>query len=72
MSIISIAQQIEELRLELAHCDLTRSERREAIAELEWLKERQRIEEEQSAFAWIEQEIERHPPTSEVLDRLPF
>ncbi len=73
MSIISIAQQIEELKLELAHCDLTRSERREAVAELEWLTEQQRIEGEATYFAAIEREAEQMPPSARFsVDQLPF
>ena len=60
MSIITIDQQIAELKAELAHTHLTKRERREAFAELEWLKEQQRIEEEVSYFATIEREAE-HP-----------
>lgn len=60
-SIITIAQQIEELRLELAHCNLTKRERRDAINELDWLKEQQRIKDEVSYFAAIEREAEAMP-----------
>lgn len=72
-SILTIDQQIAELRLELAHCNLTKRERREALAELEWLKEQQRIEEEAGAFAAIEREVERMPPSARFsVDQLPF
>lgn len=73
MSIITIEQQIAELRAELAHCDLTRRERRDAIIELDWLKEQQRIEDEASYFQTIEREAEALPHTSRFnVDQLPF
>jgi hypothetical protein len=73
MSIISIEQQISELRLELAHCRLTRRERRAAIAELDWLKEQLRIDDEASYFAAIEREAEALPQASRFsIDQLPF
>lgn len=66
-------QQIAELRAELAHCDLTKRERREAVAELEWLKEQLRIDEEMSNFAAIEREAEAIPQAARFnLDQLPF
>lgn len=73
MSIITIEQQIAELRAELAHCNLTRRERREAIAELDWLKEQSRIDEEASYFETIEREAEALLHTSRFsFDQLPF
>ncbi len=73
MSIITIEQQIAELRAELAHCDLTKRERREAVAELEWLKEQLRIYEELSNFAAIEREAEVMPQAARFsFDQLPF
>ncbi len=73
MSIITIEQQIAELRAELAHCDLTKRERREAVAELEWLKEQLRIDEEMSNFAAIEREAEAMPQAAHFsFDQLPF
>jgi hypothetical protein len=73
MSIITIEQQIAELRAELAHCNLTRRERREAVIELDWLKEQQRIDEEASYFNAIEREAEALPHTSRFsVDQLPF
>jgi transcription elongation GreA/GreB family factor len=73
MSIITIEQQIAELRAELAHCDLTKRERREAVAELEWLKEQMRIEEEATYFAAIERETEAMPIAGRFsVDQLPF
>lgn len=73
MSIITIEQQVAELRAELAHCNLTRRERRDAIIELEWLKEQQRIEDEASYFDGIEREAEALPLTSRFsIDQLPF
>lgn len=72
-SILTIEQQIEELRLELAHCDLTKRERAEALNELAWLKEQLRIDEEASYFASIEREAEHLPRTARFsLDQLPF
>jgi hypothetical protein len=73
MSIITIEQQIAELRAELAHCNLTRRERRDAVTELEWLKEQLRIEDEASYFQTIEREAEAlpHPPRFN-LDQLSF
>jgi hypothetical protein len=72
-SIITIAQQIEELRLELAHCNLTKRERRDAINELDWLKEQQRINEEATYFASIEREAEHMPQHRELrFDALRF
>ena len=72
-SIITIAQQIEELRLELAHCNLTKKERRDAIIELDWLKEQQRIDDEASYFASIEREAEAMPQHREFrFDELRF
>jgi hypothetical protein len=73
MSIITIEQQIAELRAELAHCNLTRRERRDAIIELEWLKEQSRIDEEASYFETIEREAEALPYTPRFsIDQLPF
>ncbi len=73
MSIITIEQQIAELRLEIAHCHLTKRERHAAIIELDWLKEQQRIEDEASYFADIERDIEQLPPSARFsLDQLPF
>ena len=73
MSIITIEQQIAELRAELAHCNLTRRERRDAIIELDWLKEQQRITEEGSYFDAIERDTEQLPPHARFsLDQLPF
>ena len=73
MSIITIEQQIAELRAELAHCNLTKRERRDAIIELEWLKEQQRIDEEISYFDAIEREAEALPHTPRLsIDQLPF
>lgn len=73
MSIITIEQQIAELRLEIAHCHLTKRERRAAIIELDWLKEQQRIEEEASYFDAIERDAEQLPPSARFsLDQLPF
>lgn len=73
MSIITIEQQIAELRAELAHCDLTKRERREAVAELEWLKEQLRIDEEATYFAAIEREAETMPGAGRFsIDQLPF
>lgn len=73
MSIITIEQQIAELRAELAQCDLTKRERREAVAELEWLKEQLRIEDELSNFAAIEREAEAMPQAARFsFDQLPF
>jgi hypothetical protein len=73
MSIITIEQQIAELRAELAHCHLTRRERRDAVIELDWLKEQQRIEDEATYFAGIEREAEALPRTSHFsIDQLPF
>jgi hypothetical protein len=73
MSIISIEQQTEELRLELAHCRLTKRERAAAIAELDWLTEQLRIDAEASYFAAIEREAEQRPPSARLsLDQLPF
>ncbi len=73
MSIITIEQQIAELRAELAHCKLTRRERRDAIIELDWLKEQQRIDEEASYFDGIEREAEALPHSVHFnLDQLPF
>jgi hypothetical protein len=66
-------QQIAELRLELAHCRLTTRERAAAIAELDWLKEQRRIEDEVSYFATIEREAGQRPPSAGFsIDRLPF
>ncbi|MGL4240246.1 MAG: hypothetical protein ACRCTI_03950 [Beijerinckiaceae bacterium] len=66
-------QQIAELRAELAHCDLTKRERREAVAELEWLKEQLRIDDELANFAAIEREAEAMPHAARFnLDQLPF
>jgi hypothetical protein len=73
MSIITIEQQIAELRAELAHCNLTKRERRAAVIELEWLKEQLRIDEEASYFNAIERETEALPYTSRfTIDQLPF
>lgn len=73
MSTITIEQQIAELRLELAHCHLTKRERSAAIAELDWLKEQLRIEAEASFFAAVEREAEQMPPSARFhLDQLPF
>jgi hypothetical protein len=73
MSIITVEQQIAELRLELAHCHLTQRERRDAIIELEWLKEQQRIDAEASYFAAIEREAEAVPHALRFnIDQLPF
>ena len=73
MSIITIEQQIAELRAELAHCNLTKRERCNAIIELEWLKEQSRIDEEASYFNAIEREAEAPPHTSRFsIDQLPF
>jgi hypothetical protein len=72
-SIITIAQQIEELRLELAHCKLTKRERRDALNELDWLKEQQRIKDEAFYFATIEREAEAMPQHREFrFDELRF
>ena len=72
-SIITIAQQIDELRLELAHCNLTKRERRDAIIELDWLKEQQRINEEAYYFATIERKAEAMPQHREYrFDELRF
>jgi hypothetical protein len=72
MSIITIEQQIEELRLELKHSDLTKQERIEAIAELAWLKEQLRIEAEAEYFAAIEREVEYRPRQAIEIAELPF
>jgi hypothetical protein len=73
MSIITIEQQIAELKLEIAHCKLTKRERREAIIELDWLKEQSRIDEEASYFETIEREAEALPPSAQFsIDQLPF
>jgi hypothetical protein len=72
MSIITIEQQIEELRLELKHSDLTKQERAEAIAELAWLKEQLRIEAETEYFAAIEREVEERPRQAIEVAELPF
>jgi hypothetical protein len=73
MSNITIEQQIAELKAELAHCNLTKRERREAIIELDWLKEQQSIDEEASYFAAIDREAEQLPPSARFsLDQLPF
>jgi hypothetical protein len=73
MAIISIEQQITELRLELAHSNLTKRERRDAIAELDWLKEQLRMDDEASYFAAIEREAEQQSPSAKFsLDQLPF
>ncbi len=73
MSIITIEQQIAELRAELAQCDLTKRERREAVAELEWLKEQLRIDDERANFAAIEREAEAMPQAARFrFDQLPF
>jgi hypothetical protein len=73
MSIITIEQQIAELRAELANCNLTKRERRDAIIELEWLNEQQRITEETSYFGAIDREAEALPHTSRFsVDQLPF
>jgi hypothetical protein len=73
MSIITIEQQIAELRLEIAHCNLTRRERRDAIIELDWLKEQQRINDEASYFETIEREAEALPHALRFsVDQLPF
>ena len=73
MSIITIEQQIAELRLEIAHCHLTKRERRAAIIELDWLKEQQRIEEDASYFDAIERDAEQLPLSARLnLDQLPF
>lgn len=72
-SILTIEQQLEELKLELAHCNLTKRERAEALSELAWLKEQQRIDEEANYFAWIECEAERLPRQARFsLDQVPF
>lgn len=73
MSIITIEQQIAELRLELAHCNLNRRERRDAIAELEWLHEQLRIDAEASFFAAVEREADHLPRSVQFsIDQLPF
>jgi transcription elongation GreA/GreB family factor len=73
MPIITIEQHIAEIRAELAHCDLTKRERREAVAELEWLKEQLRIDEEATYFAAIEREAEATLNAGRFsVDRLPF
>ncbi len=73
MSIITIEQQIEELRLELAHCHLTKRERAAAIAELDWLNEQCRIDAEASYFATIERETDHLPRSVQFsIDQLPF
>jgi prefoldin subunit 5 len=73
MSVITIEQQIAELRAELAHCDLTKHERREAVAELEWLKEQLRIDEEATYFAAIDREAEAMPGAGRFsINQLPF
>lgn len=72
MSIITIEQQIAELRAELAHCNLTKRERRDAIIELDWLKEQIRIDEEASYFNAIEHEVTRSPRGHFQIDQLPF
>lgn len=73
MSIITIEQQIAELRAELTHCELTKRERREAVAELEWLKEQLRIDEEATYFAAIDREAEAMPGIGRFsIDQLPF
>jgi hypothetical protein len=73
MSIITIKQQIAELRAELAHCNLTKQERRDAIIELEWLKEQIRIDDEASYFNAIEREAEALPHAPRFsIDQLPF
>jgi hypothetical protein len=73
MSIITIEQQIAELRAELTHCHLTKRERREAIIELDWLKEQSRIDEEASYFDGIEREAEALPHKLRFsIDQLPF
>ncbi len=73
MSIITIEQQIAELRAELAYCHLTKRERRDAIIELDWLREQARIEDEASYFAEIERDAGHLPPSARFnLDQLPF
>ncbi|MGL4439521.1 MAG: hypothetical protein ACRCUE_09625 [Bosea sp. (in: a-proteobacteria)] len=73
MFIITIEQQISELRAELAHCNLTKRERRDAISELDWLKEQQRIEEEANYFSAIERDVEHLPPSAQFsIDQLPL
>jgi predicted 2-oxoglutarate/Fe(II)-dependent dioxygenase YbiX len=76
-SILTLEQQIAELRLELAQCDLTRRERTEALAELARLKERRRIDDEAAFFAAIEREVEREverlpPRARRRIDEPPF
>jgi hypothetical protein len=72
MSIITIEQQIEELRLELRHTNLTKRERAEALTELAWLKEQLRIEAESDYFAAIEREVEHRPRQALEIAELPF
>ena len=72
MSSISIAQQIAELKAELAHTCLTKAERAEARREIDWLVEQQRIEEETHAFAAIEHEAEASRAKTFRFDDLPF
>jgi hypothetical protein len=70
--IITIEQQIEELRLELKHTDLTKRERAEAVAELAWLKEQLGIDAETEYFAAIEREVEYRPRQAIDITELPF
>ena len=72
MSIISIAQQIAELKAELAHTCLTKVERSEARREIDWLVEQRRIEEEARTFAAIEREAEASRCKPFRVDDLPF
>ena len=72
MSSISIAQQIAELKAELAHTCLTKAERAEARREIDWLVEQQQIEEEASTFSAIEREAEASQRPSFRFDDLPF
>lgn len=72
MAIITIEQQIEELRLELQHTNLTKRERAEALAELAWLKEQLRIDAETDYFAAIEREVEHRPQRAIEIMELPF
>ena len=72
MSSISIAQQIAELKAELAHTCLTKAERAEARREIDWLVEQQRIDEEGKTFAAIGRESEASRCKPFRFDDLPF
>ncbi len=72
-SIITVHEQITGLKLELASSGLTKRERAEIAAELEWLKEQQRIDAEMAYFACVEREAERLPQAARYsTGELPF